>query len=133
MSRNDVERTFLIAARRRRNWGDSSRSPANVCRLGWHSFLREPGLAQAIEKGRNVWRNGLQPLDGEFGIEAAGLRQGCLLLVHLAFDRIDRGQITVDEERTIARVGCVVVFAHRRVEMPEAKFHIAQMYMEQTD
>jgi hypothetical protein len=61
-------------------------APAGCVKLV--SFLRQARLAQAVEKGRNIRRNRLQRFDGEFGIEAAGLRQGGLRIVHLARMRV---------------------------------------------
>ena len=51
-----------------------------------------PALRRPSNSGRNVgaW---YQPFDSEFGIEAAGFRQGGLRLFHLAFERIGGGQI----------------------------------------
>ena len=97
------------------------------------SFFRQPGLAHAFKQGRHIRKTRDHPFDGEFGIEAAGFRQGGLRLVHLACERIGGGQIWVCEETAKAGVDCLVVFVDSGVEMPEAKFCIAQRHMPQTD
>ena len=77
------------------------------------SFFRQPRLAQAFVPGRYVQRMLSEPFDGETGIDVARLRQGGLRLVHLAFERISRGQTGVHDVATITGVECLPVFVDR--------------------
>ena len=52
------------------------------------SFLNQPGLADAVEDGRKIRHMFGHPLDGEVRVEAAGLSQDCVCLVHPARLRV---------------------------------------------
>ena len=68
----------------------------------------------------------MQPFDREFGIEAAGFRQGGPRLFLLAFERIDRGEIGVWLEGAKTKINRLMLGFDGRFEMAEIEFRVAQ-------
>jgi hypothetical protein len=91
-------------------------------RVAQRSLLRQPRLAQRVERGLHKRFRPDQPFDAELGIEAASFGEGGLRLIYIAFQREGGGEILVRIERTSTCVDRLVGFVDRGVEMAEAEF-----------
>ena len=90
------------------------------------SLLRQPRLAQRVERGLQKRFAPDQPFDAELGVEAESFGEGGLRLIYIAFQRVGGGEILVSIENTITGVDRLVGFVDRGVEMAEAEFSVAR-------
>src|SRR5271170_379754 len=93
------------------------------------SLLRQSRFAQSVEGILQHRLVLVEPLDGEVGIKAAGFGHGALSVVHLAFERMGRGQVKVSVKDTISALDCLVTFVDHGVEMSEAEFGVSHQVM----
>src|SRR5271165_7486712 len=88
---------------------------------GSRSFLRQPRLAQSVERElqhRLVFK---KPFDGEIGFETTRFSRGGFRFVHFALECVGGGQIEVGVEDAMAALDRLLGVFERFVETPEAE------------
>jgi hypothetical protein len=103
----------------RRTKANSDIRPGNAG--GLRSLLRQPRLAQRVERGLQNRFAPDQPFDAELGIEAESFGERGRRLIHIAFQPVGGGEIQVRIPVAITGVDRLVGFVDRGVEMAEAE------------
>src|SRR5215469_4096873 len=91
---------------------------------GSPSFLRQPRLAQSVERELQHRLVFQKPFDGEIGFEPTRFSHGGFRLVHFALECVSGGQIEVGVEDAMAALDRLLRVFERFVETPEAEFRV---------
>src|SRR5215831_8495676 len=88
------------------------------------SFLRQPRLAQSVERELQHRLVFQKPFDGEIGFETTRFSHGGFRLIHFALECVGGGQIEVGVEDAMAALDRLLGVFERFVKTPEAEFRV---------
>jgi hypothetical protein len=90
------------------------------------SLLRQPCLAEAIDRGPQNWLSLANPRDGEFWVQAESFSQSFLGFFYVTLNRPGGCQIKIGENDAVPSVECLATLLDRGVQMSKAEFSVGQ-------